>query len=121
MVGRALDPKEPQNRRFLRLPSLLRLLSEKVKFLERKTLAGIAQGSQKHLMSGNPTYQATTPAHFARNTIVPATIVHNTFASRISSGEIVKTSRSSRTKSARLPGAIVPIESRFMARAEFRV
>src|ERR1700678_912317 len=59
--------------------------------------------------------------HFARYTIFPATIVHNTFVSRISSGETVKTSRSSKTKSARLPAAIIPMESRFIARAEFRV
>jgi hypothetical protein len=60
-------------------------------------------------------------SHFARYTIFPATIVHNTFASRISVGEIVKTSRSSKAKSARLPAAMVPMESRFIARAEFRV
>src|SRR5258706_16452495 len=59
--------------------------------------------------------------HFALYTVFPATIVHNTLVSRISSGEIVKTSRSSKTKSARLPGTMVPMESRFMARAEFRV
>src|SRR3984885_14165074 len=59
--------------------------------------------------------------HFARYTIFPATIVHNTFVSRISSGEAVKTSRSSKTKSARLPAAIIPMESRFMASAELRV
>jgi hypothetical protein len=59
--------------------------------------------------------------HFARYTIFPATIVHNTFVSRISSGETVKTSRSNKAKSARFPAAMVPMESRFMARAEFRV
>ena len=63
----------------------------------------------------------TASGHFARYTVFPATIVHNTFVSRICSGEIVRTSRSSKTRSARLPAAIVPMESRFMARAEFRV
>lgn len=59
--------------------------------------------------------------HCARYTVLPAAIVHNTLVSRISSGEIVKTSRSNKTRSARLPAAMVPMESRFMARAEFRV
>ena len=61
------------------------------------------------------------PTYFDRYTISPATMVHNTFVSRISSGEIVRTSRSSKIKSARLPAAISPMESRFIARAEFRV
>src|SRR5580704_2768426 len=59
--------------------------------------------------------------HFARYTIFPATIVHTTFVSRISCGETVNTSRSSKTRSARFPRAIVPMESIFIARAEFRV
>lgn len=70
---------------------------------------------------GFPSAKATRFCHFARYTTFPATIVHNTFVCRISSGETVSTSRSSRTKSARLPGAMLPIEFMFMARAEFRV
>ena len=45
------------------------------------------------------------------HTIFPSTIVQRTRADRISSGEIVETSRSIKMRSARLPGAMVPIRS----------